>query len=284
MSLINSTQLYKVHVDLINSAMRIVIFTSNAIRHKYIANTLLRQADDGIVVSECRPSDVPSFKKDEVLTPFQEHFQLRYKAEKQFFEGNDCIEGKVLPILHKEANLKFVYSVVQKFQPDMAFVFGASIIRNRLLSLIPPGRFVNMHLGMSPYYRGSGTNFWPFVNNELQYVGSTLLHIDAGIDTGDIITHVRPDFAPDDTVHTAGCKVILKSAQMLEKLMQHVKEGNELPRIPQWHYEGEKVYKNIDFTEEVLQQYYENIEQGIVSKYVNSLDTLQQPKIISFGG
>ena len=34
-------------------------------------------------------------------------------------------------------------------------------------------KIINAHLGLSPYYRGSGTNIFPFVNKEIEYVGVT---------------------------------------------------------------------------------------------------------------
>ena len=37
---------------------------------------------------------------------------------------------------------------------------------------------INVHLGLSPYYKGSATNFWPFVNNELQFLGVTFMVTD----------------------------------------------------------------------------------------------------------
>ena len=48
---------------------------------------------------------------------------------------------------------------------DVVLVFGTGILREALLSAFP-GRLINIHLGLSPYYRGAGTNFWPLVNGE----------------------------------------------------------------------------------------------------------------------
>ena len=50
-------------------------------------------------------------------------------------------------------------------------------------------KFLNVHLGLSPYYRGSGTNVWPLINTEPDMVGATLC-IDAGIDNGEIIHQI----------------------------------------------------------------------------------------------
>ena len=81
------------------------------------------------------------------------------------------------------------------------------------------GRFINIHLGLSPYYRGSGTNFFPFVNNELQFVGTTFMLIDKGIDTGRIIHQLRSDFKFDN-IHDIGNNLIKKSIDQLIKLIK----------------------------------------------------------------
>jgi methionyl-tRNA formyltransferase len=249
--------------------MKIVIFTSNAIRHKFVANTLTKNADDALIISECKENDAVGGEKT-VLTPIEEHFQCRYKTEKEFFVGNDYFAAKTLPSLYKEANLTYTYDVIKRFQPNMMFVFGSCILKEPLISLSKPGRFINLHLGLSPYYRGSGTNFWPFVNNELEYVGSTILHLDAGIDTGDIITHVRPTIEEGDNVHTVGCKVIKESTLCLVEIMNKVREGKELNRVKQWEIQDGRYYRARDFNEEILSKYKNNLENGLIENYLNN--------------
>jgi len=149
----------------------------------------------------------------------------------------------------------------------LMIVFGSSIIREPLLSL-KPNRFINLHLGLSPYYRGSGTNFWPFVNNELEYVGSTILHLDSGIDTGDILTHVKPNFEINDDVHTVGCKVIKESVIVLKKIIDMVRQNAELNRVKQWELSDSKYYKNSDFNEEILNLYKKNLSEDLIKKFL----------------
>lgn len=247
--------------------MNIVIFTSNALRHKYVANTLASHAN-ALVVSECKKSDAPP--NASTLGPMEKNFADRYAAERAFFVGNDVINAPTLPLEYKEVHLPYVYEAVKAFKPSMGFVFGSSIIREPLLSLIPNGHFVNMHLGLSPYYRGSGTNFWPFINEELEYVGATLLHIDAGIDTGDIIAHVRPTIEQGDTVHTTGCKTIRSGAEALVTCLKTVESGTKLQRVPQWSVENSKYYKTSDFNENVLNDYLAKIKNGLVQRYLKN--------------
>ena len=249
--------------------MKLAIFTSNGIRHKFVANKLARNVDDTLVVCESNPNDAVDENPDIILSPIDEHFHLRHLTEKKIFAGNDFFDEKILSLLYKEANLKYTYEVVKDFEPDLMIVFGSSIIKEPLLSL-KPNRFINLHLGLSPYYRGSGTNFWPFVNKELECIGSTILHLDPGIDTGDIITHVKPKFDINDNVHSVGCKVIEKSAETLIRIIEMVKKGKELPRIKQWTVPNSKYYRNRDFNDEILKTYTQNLKNGLVKDFLTS--------------
>ncbi len=249
--------------------MRVVLFTSNALRHKFVANALARKADAFLAVSECNTHDGGDPSKAQ-RSLIEEHFAMRNKTEQKLFAGHEAFSCPVVPLLYKEVNLDYTYQVVKAFKPDLMVCFGASIIREPLLSLLPAGHFINLHLGLSPYYRGAGTNFWPFVNKELEYVGSTILHIDAGIDTGDIIAHVRPQFIPGDNVHQVGCRVIRDSVEQLGDLILRMKKGEPVNRVKQWDCPEAKIYRSRDFTEDVLRLYYKNLESGLVENYIHS--------------
>jgi len=249
--------------------MKLTIFTSNGIRHKFLANTLAKYVDDILIIPECRQNDATDSEKNESLSSLDEHFRTRYLTEKEIFSGNDSFNGNVLPLVYKEANLQYTYETVKNFNPDLMIVFGSSIIKDPLLSL-KPNRFINLHLGLSPYYRGSGTNFWPFVNKELEFVGSTILHLDPGIDTGDIFTHVRPKFDINDNVHTVGCKVIKESVNTLIKIIDMVKNGVELRRTKQWDIPNSKYYKSSDFNENILNIYKQNLKDGLMKEYLET--------------
>ena len=247
--------------------MKIILFTSNAIRHRFVANTLAEAADDTLVVCECKPSDAaPGDAR--LLSRIEAHFRARFETEQRFFSGHHAFAPKTLPLIRGEANTPYACDVVRAFAPDMMFAFGSSILKEPLLSLLPPGRFVNLHLGLSPYYRGSGTNFWPFVNEELDYLGATLLHIDAGVDTGDIAAHLRPTVEPDDDVHSVGCRIIRDGAAAMVRSMALVRAGRALPRVEQWEVRNARYYRKRDFDEDVLRRYLQNLENGLVQRYL----------------
>ncbi len=254
--------------------MKILLFTSNALRHKFVANTLAAETEHIVTIVECKASDTSVTLKKEGLTATEKHFQERHRSEQNFFADNETLKTPSIPILHptiggkEEINTPWLFDFVKKYEPDAAFVFGSSILREPLLSALPPGKFINMHLGLSPYTRGSATNFWPFVTGELEYIGVTLLHIDPGVDTGDIIAQGRPTIEEGDTVHTVGNKTVRLGTKLMVEALQRLKQGETLPRTKQWEVTDPQLYRRKDFNEENLAICQKNIEGGLIQKYL----------------
>ena len=66
---------------------------------------------------------------------------------------------------------------------------------------------INLHLGLTPYFRGSGCNFWPLYLNKPEFIGASIIELDSGIDTGNLIHQFNEVFTSTDTVHTIGNRV-----------------------------------------------------------------------------
>lgn len=76
---------------------------------------------------------------------------------------------------------------------DFIVVFGSSIIRGALLDEIVKRGAVNLHIGISPYYRGSACNFWALHDDRPDLVGATIHRLSGSIDGGSILFHDRPN-------------------------------------------------------------------------------------------
>jgi len=70
--------------------------------------------------------------------------------------------------------------------PDLIIVYGTRIISKSVLESVQC-KFINIHAGITPKYRGAHGTYWALVNNDLQNSGVTIHFIDKGIDTGSII-------------------------------------------------------------------------------------------------
>ena len=174
----------------------IILITGNELRHLYFASYLSSQKniDLKLVIHE---SNIKLEKND------------LYKKNKKY----NFIKIKKGSI-NDEKNI----NLIKKEKIHYIISYGCSIISSEFINKFK-NKIFNVHLGLSPYYKGSGTNFFPFVNNELQFCGSTIMQISKKIDSGKIVHQVRPDFSLNDNIHTIGNKIIIKTAQELCKII-----------------------------------------------------------------
>jgi methionyl-tRNA formyltransferase len=73
---------------------------------------------------------------------------------------------------------------------DWVIVIGTSILKPKLLSA-SPRRFINLHGGCLPEYRGNHCVFHAYISGRKDCLATTIHFVDQGIDTGDIIAVCR---------------------------------------------------------------------------------------------
>jgi len=106
--------------------------------------------------------------------------------------------------LHKDI-IKYVcglnttagFETIKNLQPDVILVYGTSVVSDKILSLAPKGA-INMHTGISPYYRGAGCAFWPLYYEELHMLGATIHECTSKIDGGMIYEVGQAKLQSDD--------------------------------------------------------------------------------------
>jgi folate-dependent phosphoribosylglycinamide formyltransferase PurN len=84
-------------------------------------------------------------------------------------------------------NSKETATFIEEFKPDIVIVNGTRIISKNILSRISCP-IINMHAGITPAYRGVHGAYWALYNNDVANCGVTVHRVDAGIDTGGIIS------------------------------------------------------------------------------------------------
>jgi methionyl-tRNA formyltransferase len=249
------------------SPVGVVAIVGDQLRHRHV----LRQLEQhpgielrGVVVETKRPR--PTDERPELDAVLVEHFAARTRAEEVFFGELEAWRpaADVRPVPFGGSNDDAVAAWVLAREPHALVLFGCSIIREQLLERLPE-RVVNLHLGLSPYYRGAATNFWPLVNGEPECVGATVHLATLSVDAGPILRQTRPEMAADDGSHEIGCRAILAGAEALSGgLVDYV--GGRLPAVPQ--SAGGRVYRNADFHAEAVQQLWRNLDEGLISWYL----------------
>lgn len=240
--------------------MRVCILTSDKPRHKYMANKIMerfnvvglfsegkqpkRHIADKVKVCEMEGAAeiaqyLEGFRETEkrYLCPYAEEFRVP--------EG--VIFYKVEPDKLNEPEL---VTIIRSLKPDCIAVFGTSLVKEELINLTP--HCVNIHLGLSPYYRGVATSLWPFYNNEPEYNGVTVFYLDEGIDSGPVIHQALVDVAPGDFIHDLSVKGIIAGVDLQLKALQEIQDGT-IRAYPQDLTIG-RVYYNKDFNVHVLKK------------------------------
>jgi phosphoribosylglycinamide formyltransferase 1 len=258
--------------------MKVIILTGSELRHEYFRRSFAMQEGIQVLASFCegRENNVQSIIDKEEQAPLRKkHLAAREKSEREFFSNflnssPDRSKPTFLP--RGDINKPEVTEAITKAAPDFLVAYGCSLIREPLLSAFS-GRFFNVHLGLSPYYRGSGTNYWALVNGEPECVGATFMHIDAGVDTGEIIHQIRARVEKGDTPHMIGNRLI---AGMTGSYARLVKMGSKLKKLPQIPLRpSDRVYRKKDFTEESVALLYKRFREGLVDDYLANLKERQ---------
>jgi folate-dependent phosphoribosylglycinamide formyltransferase PurN len=107
------------------------------------------------------------------------------KIKTEFELVGDIIPADKL-IYIKSVNSAECLKYLLEIQPDLIIVNGTRIIRKEILHNIS-SLFINIHVGITPEYRGVHGAYWALVNHDLKNCGVTVHKVDEGIDTGDLI-------------------------------------------------------------------------------------------------
>ena len=90
---------------------------------------------------------------------------------------------------------------LRRRRPDAVIVNGTRIIREHILAA-SDCPFINIHAGITPQYRGVHGGYWALWSGDPANFGATIHLVDAGVDTGMVLRHVRPAVHPDDNFST----------------------------------------------------------------------------------
>lgn len=250
--------------------MKVVLLTGHHPRHFYVADQISKIADNLLVVS-CAMGLNPAVVGDhgDVKDDAISWFDDRYTTEKAYFQydGFSPATGTVFPVGPKEINNYEVYKVTKNFNPDVIVVYGTSILKGEILNITP--KIINFHLGMSPYYNGAGTNWWPMYNNEYEFVGTTVHYLDAGVDTGEIIGQCRAKIEIGDSPHDVGNKNIIAGCNLVSEILPVLK-NNLIKPVKQWEIVGRPVYKMKEFTDSKVSELLKRIERGEIDQHVKN--------------
>ena len=122
--------------------------------------------------------------------------------------------------------------VIKHLAPDVIVVAAFGQLLPQTVLDIPPCGTINLHPSLLPKYRGAAPIQWALINGETQ-TGVTLMLLDAGEDTGDIISTSAIRIRNADNAFTLTTQLAQLGANQLVRLLSEMPEGAPPPATPQ---------------------------------------------------
>ncbi len=222
----------------------------------------------------------PEGLSDQDRVNFIRHFSDREAAERRWFgqaEGLDWTDISQMNVTSGELNSEKVADWVQSNGPDIVISFGVHKIDDALLAKFPAYAW-NIHGGLSPWYRGSITLFWPFYFLQPNWAGMTVHYLTSSLDGGDIVHHSVPELSQGDGIHDVACKAVRQAADDIVKLVGLLRSGADLPKEPQ--RSNGKLFLSKDWKPQHLRLIYNTFNNDIVDKYLDGELGHQEPPLI----
>jgi folate-dependent phosphoribosylglycinamide formyltransferase PurN len=236
--------------------MKISVFTSNQPRHLALVNKLASVSDTTYAVLECNtvfPGKVQDFyKKSDVM---KRYFENVMEAENSLY-GDISFSRKnvrTLSIKSGDLNLLSKVQLEEALSSDLFVVFGASYIKGWLIDYLVSHKAINIHMGISPYYRGSSCNFWALYDDKPEYVGSTIHLLSKGLDSGPMLYHAIPRLE-----NSTPFEFTMKSVEAAQQsLVERISNKQIFDFIPHSQDKTQEVRytRNSDFTDSIAEEF-----------------------------
>lgn len=147
-----------------------------------------------------------------------------------------------------DINSKEVATKIRSLENTLFVVSGTNLLSQPLLELVQSSsKVINLHTGISPYVKGGPncTN-WCLANNQLSRIGNSVLWIDKGIDSGNLIATEQTDIRGVSSLLELHIRVMDHAHELYVRVIRRVLSDQVVPSVAQWNF----VEKNLYFTKD----------------------------------
>lgn len=265
--------------------MKVVIFSGSHSRHLYVNQEVSKQFKDSLIIIQKREPEIPkipNFKNLNNKKLYIKHFKNRNLVENKFFGKLNYKEvfarNNTISVSASTLNSPKTIKEIKKFDADFAFIFGTNLISNSLIKVLPRNK-INLHLGLSPWFKGAATLFWPFYFLKPQYAGITFHEINNKPDSGPIIHQNVPTLRKGDKIHEVAAKCVLQAAKDVKILINFWKKNKKFIYYKQ--KTSGRIWRSKDFHVSHLKLIYELYKDKIVDSYLKGELDKTKPNLIS---
>ena len=259
---------------------KILLMIGSDLRNNFICAEIMKKYFVSGIIFQKRLNKFNSipkqFSQDEKKL-YIKHFSEREISEKKFFKkvkiNFDNIEH--INVKEKDINSISVQSFIKKIKPNIVIVYGVGFLKKNILKIIPKNS-INIHTGITPRFKGDACNFWAFYFLEPNNAGATIHFLSSKVDSGPIITQVKPRLNFGDNMHDITNKSLKIVAKKINKLIGILEKKNINGILKQ----GGKTFYASNFKPYHLKTVYHYYNNKIVDLYLKKKITGKSQKLV----
>ncbi len=117
---------------------------------------------------------------------------------------------------------------LRKYEADLFVVAAFGQILSKEILDMPKYGCINIHASLLPKYRGAAPIQWSIIDGEKE-TGVTIMQMDVGLDTGDILTQKIVPIEDDDTGESLFDKLCVAGSELLLDTIPQIEAGTLSP-------------------------------------------------------
>ena len=198
---------------------RTKFYLHQMIKHKLLPSSVLYMADPLGVTPEKRTVKVSAKGNSESALPTYKGFNLSVRVL-DLLDSYE-IPTRTVPVV--DPNSDEMVEALEECKQSIIIYSGpgGGILRKRILNI--GKRFLHIHPGLLPYYRGSTTVYYSLINEGS--CGATALFLDKKIDTGPVVRKQSFPAPHDRTIVDLYYDPFIRSELLIDVLHHYVENG-----------------------------------------------------------
>ena len=128
--------------------------------------------------------------------------------------------------IEQPQKVKEALEILKRISPDVIVVVAyGQLIPEEILGL-PKYGCLNVHASLLPKYRGAAPIHWAVINGDDE-TGITIMQMDRGLDTGDMLAQDKIKININDTMENIHDKLSIQGAELMVEVLKKLPDGIE---------------------------------------------------------
>ena len=149
--------------------------------------------------------------------------------EMSFSPVKECALRYELPVFQPEKiKTAEAVEVLRGYEADIFVVAAFGQILSKEILEMPKYGCINIHASLLPKYRGAAPIQWAILNGDA-ITGVTIMQMNEGLDTGDILTTKEVEISAEETGESLFDKLAIAGAELLIETLPEIEKGTLTP-------------------------------------------------------